>query len=529
MIKFVNGAFNAPTTVSEAGRGYSYQNKPGEDTVNGRYEYPPSLAFAKRYRADLDEAGREFLVEESNFHAEATWALTVLEDGNSALQGANSDLQLRDYQIRGVRLLVSQHRVLLADDLGLGKTAQALVASTIVGGPILILAKSALMRQLADEVHKWTGKETQILTAGKGREGAFIDGQQDSSLVTITNWEALNTFKSKTLLLPWKVVIGDEAHLIKNPKAKRSRRAAKLMGRADHVYLLTGTPLERTPADLWHIMSVLRPGLYSSYWRWYNCFVDYFSLPHTPHIKIMKGSKNEEVLHDLLYPVYLRRLRGDVLPEVKEPQFVSVRVDLQGKQRRLYDLIAEEGYIGELDLEITNEMARMVHLRRAAVDASPLCKFEIPSAKINAALELIEGMPDEKIVVFSSFRQPAERLHSHLPDSYLYFSGPTTRDVDVGGILDKHQILISTFDSLSTGANLQQARILIFLDLPWSSSVYRQTVGRVVRLGQERQTVIYALTSRDTVDEHVAGLIEKKTEMFNEIMISNLVMAEREH
>jgi len=532
MIEYQSGFFKTHTKYE--GRGYSYLAEPDNTLVKGYYEYPPSFRFALEHFDDLDHTAFQFTADEATLHQSAVETLErdVLPEDTVHFTGPD-DLYLREYQVRGIRFLLAQKRVLLSDDLGLGKTCQALIAaeSAAQGAPILILAKSALMDQIASEVLRWTRLQPIILRSGKKRESDFLSLREfGQNLVVITNWEALSTFSPKTIIKPWKVVIGDEAHLIKNRKAKRSRRAASLMARSSYVFLLTGTPLERTPADLWHLMSVLRPELYTSYWRWFNCFVDYDSPYYNPRVKIVKGAKNTELLHDLLFPVYLRRTREEELADLLEPQFISVPVTLHNEQERLYHLFETEGYVAELDKEITNDMARLAFLRQAATDASVFYAGEntkeIPAAKLDAAMDLIEGFAeDEKVVVFSAFRQPAIRFAARFKTgAALFFS--EGKSVDVSKLLDEHRILVSTFDSLSMGANLQAARVLVFLDLPWSASTYRQTVGRVYRMGQERQPLIYSIRAIGTVDEYVTQLIEQKNELFNEVMVSNKIIAD---
>lgn len=492
-----------------------YPKGPGGYSSNKvRGEYPPSPLLLRRALERgfaLSDSAAEFLEYESDLRS-----IPYPLDPTPLV----SFPQLFPHQSAAVRFLWQQKRVLLADDVGLGKTAQSLISALGASGgaPILFLTKAPLISQVADEVRTWIPSYEPLPLASdvKKRQEKYVQGSKTPRTVVIINWEALSTFTHKTLNLGWQTVIGDEAHYVKNRKTNRSEAAAQVAGSSVNLYLLTGTPLENTPGDLWHLVHMLRPQLFRSYWRWYNFFVDYETAQWGGYHKI-KGAKNVEILHDLLQPIYLRRKRTETLA-LNEPQLIEVKVRLSPEQRRIYNLFQKESYLGDpYDITIDNEMARYTYLRQLAVDATALSQHQIPSGKLAALRALVESLPEStRIVIFSAYRQPAARA-AEQEKAYLFEAGDKNSPSE---ILRTHRILSSTFGTLAAGANLQAAGVAIFLDLPWSSTLFQQAVGRISRIGQQEQPIIYYLTAEDTVDEYVADLVKRKVATFNEVLIT---------
>ncbi len=405
------------------------------------------------------------------------------------------------YQNFGVSFILERKRVILGDSIGSGKTVQALIAADSQSGSILYVTKKTLINQVKEEVYKWCWST--IVS------DYYIP--QDKHILII-NYEALSKLDPKS---KWDFVIFDEAHLIKNRDARRSALAARLASKSKYLVLMTGTPIEKDPSDLWHLMHMLDHHKYSSYWRWYNYFIDFTEITNRrgDKIKINETPKNIDILHKLLKPYYLRRVF-----DRSEPQFITINVELYLEQRKIYKLFDKENYIAKYDKEISNELTRQVYLRQIATDPSGLVGKPVISIKIDAVMELLADLPlDSNVVIFSSFRQPVQRLHTLLGDtSYLYLDCP---DKPLDNIFDSSRYLLSTFSALGTGANLQKADICVIMDLSSSSTVLRQAIGRIKRMGQTKQPIFYILHALDTVDQHINDLLEIKQENFKNIVI----------
>lgn len=214
----------------------------------------------------------------------------------------------------------------------------------------------------------------------------------------------------------------------------------------------------------------------------------------------------------------------------KKAQFISVPVKLEGRQRSIYDRITEESYIAEFDLTIANEAVRLIYQRQACVDATVfqeriddnIFRPYIPSAKIEAVHDLLDTFPpDQKVVIFCSYRAPILRLEAELGKrAYTYLAGPKQKS-DPATLLNRRNILISTYDSLGVGANLQAANICILLDLPLSQTLFRQALGRIDRIGQMQQPIYYIIQAKDTVDGDVRDMINDKLVTFDRLIVTD--------
>lgn len=433
--------------------------------------------------------------------------------------------ELRPYQVCGVNFLREFQRTLLADQMGTGKTVQALFAVEELvrrGCRVLVLTVKSLIPQWIQETHRWLGTDFPILSLAKSDKRKIKYSQLKAFTgICYMNHEALPTLTDPQGV-EWDWVIVDEAHLYKNRKAQRTQALFRLSRVTQYLTLMTGTPLEKAPHDLWALLHALYPEQFSSYWAFFNTFVD-FRIEFTG-IDI-RGAKNTELLHDILRPFYLRRLRTEVLPEVHEPVIQTVPLEMDRLHRHFYDEVEEASYIETIDLEIPNAIARLTRLRQLVVDPRLLEPAHTPGIKIDAIQDLV-AETDEHIVIFTTFRDGVKYIAEALGlEAAVYLSGtsdPETLNRFNQGLGPR--VLVTTPASLGLGANLQIASIIIFADLPWSHTQYVQAVSRIVRIGQKAVPMVYILAFVDSVDEHLARTLTRKQETFNEVVIARSVL-----
>lgn len=537
LVHYANGCLHLKDVTREearrlralAGVGYSYNNLPD----NPELSFPPSVAVL-RHLVHVEDAN--LTVEAADFMQTEMLAHVAAHESAGSRSVLEFEPRLYPYQRAGVRFLSRQKRALLADEVGLGKTIQALAAARVKGrnGRVLVLTKSSLITQWADEAAIWLPSWNVIPLPQSPERSVLLNAATkrfNKRTIIILNHDAITHLPAKILQRPWSVIIVDEAHAFKNRKARRSAQLLAMARCTDNMYLLTGTPQERSPADLWHLLALLRPDMYTSYWRFFNVFVDHFKIPGTNATKI-KGPKNTNLLHDLLAPVYLRRTRADELRDLKEPQFIPLTIDPTGAEMKWAKLLEEESYIPDLELEIPNEAARMIYLREIGLGilpgAGPTVVDGGKGSKIAALKDLVEDNPDDRIVIFTSFRVAVDLIQEALgKQAVKYYSGGDKQVIQRFSQGKGPRVLVATTGSIGTGANLQVARVMIFADLPWSGTAYLQAVGRIVRIGQEGVPVVYSLVGKGTVDEAVAALIRRKTFSFDEVVVTRHVLEQR--
>lgn len=415
---------------------------------------------------------------------------------------------LRDYQSGGARFLQQRPAALLADSVGLGKTRQAIAAAAGLEGLKLVVCPNPLKHWWEQQIR--TLIDAPVVVAGQGADA--VPCGLDGPAWLIVHYEAARMPANLERLrkVIWDVIILDEAHRIKNRKTQTAKALKKL--RAKRRWALTATPYANLPDDLFSILQWLRPGLYTSYWKFFALYTRF--IPTNWGYSGL-GPKSKRTLAWELSDIMLRREPEDVFGEVPPVTHTTIPVVLEGQQLASYDLVRVETLI-ELEsgheLTIPNMVARMVRLRQVVTDPR---QIGLPgqSAKL-AAVEALLNMSDEPVVVFTQFRLTAQAIGSR--------SGPgksvKPRSVYIGGCSDEPvgsfqrgetDVLVGTISAMGEGLNLQRARRAIFVNLPWSLVKWHQAVGRI-RPGIGRPTEVVTIEARRTIDQVVRSTLENK-------------------
>lgn len=463
-------------------------------------------------------------------------AVTYMHQTSIAAANARHELKeeprLRGYQAAAVRFMRLQKRVLLNDDLGLGKSIEALVAArpTIRNKNALVLAPKGLATQWCEYIKEWVpGTIIYNLSNPKDRKREYAFHKQ-KNFVVVANWDAITSSKSIFESVEWGCIIGDESHLLKNRNTQRYQNMKGLAENCEYLFLLTGTPIEKHPAELWTQLHLLYPKIFTSYWSFYTTFVDY-ALEFSGGLKI-NGPKNTDVLYDILRPLQLRRTRQQELKDVKEPIMIPVTVNLTDKQQKLYDAITDKieidltklGYKADSIPQgqlLAESALQQINLWRQVALSEEMVVGEkhTSSAKIETLQGLLDSLENENVVIFTSYRRMVDIVHKKLGAQAMRFCGgddPTT----IKNFGSKYSYLVATPQSIGAGFNLQVARIIIFMDIPNSSILFKQCIGRVVRFGQEGQPLIYLMYAENTYDIALRELINSKEATFNEVIVA---------
>lgn len=320
--------------------------------------------------------------------------------------------------------------------------------------------------------------------------------------VIIGYHELLNSTVLKALTsVLWDIVIADEAHRIKNRKAKMTA-AVKLLPRARSL-AMTGSPIEKSPADLWSLLNFVHPDDFPTFWayirRWVITEQDYFEHWH------FGGPKDPEEFGLMLSDYLIRR----PLDLPYERVDVDTFVDMTPGQATLIDTIRKEKdvliKIEDKELLIPNALALITRLQQIATDPG-LLGFKATSGKFDWLKEFLDDHPGEPVIVFTRFRDVA-----------LWWGGRLDADIIVGNqgdgqrfIRGEKDVLIGTIDAMGEGIDgLQRARYAVFLDAHWSTIKTGQAFGRIYRTGIHETKVIYLLHSTRE-DKLVYDALEKK-------------------
>jgi SNF2 family DNA or RNA helicase len=417
---------------------------------------------------------------------------------------------LRPYQRQGIDWLVFLRRAglgaLLADDMGLGKTLQALCA---IEGRTLVVAPTSVLHGWMREIDRFRPELSYSLYHGPGRQ---LDPEVD---LTITSYALLRQDVEQLSAPTWDCVVLDEAQMIKNPESQIARAALRLEAKAR--FALTGTPVENRLDELWSQLHFLNRGLLGGRTQ----FRDRYSRP------IEEGDRDVAArLRQRIRPFLLRRLKKEVAPDLPPLSEIVLDCELSTEERAVYDSVraATVREVVERLRAGGNVMAALealLRLRQAACH-SRLVPGQEASTASSTKLETLYARLEEavadghKALVFSQWTSLLDHVEPGLRErgiSWLRLDGSTRNR---GEVVDRFQsesgepVMLLSLRAGGTGLNLTAADHVFLLDPWWNPAVEAQAADRVHRIGQERPVVVHRLIARNTVEEGILALHERK-------------------
>jgi superfamily II DNA or RNA helicase len=480
------------------------------------------------YRINRAHAGyvEETARELGSAVADRREALKKFITGRDASPNAKTKLgplaeTLREYQLAGfdwlTRLAANNLGGILADEMGLGKTVQTLafLRAHQGDGPALVVCPTSLVTNWENEARKFTPELKTLALEGADRAARFksIAGAD----IVITSYALLRRDIDALREIKFSTAVLDEAQHIKNPETQNAQAAYAL--RATYRFVLTGTPMENSVRDLWSIMNFALPGYLGDR----KDFRERYELP------IARGSAPDvqRRLSRRLQPFLLRRRKRDVAKDLPEKIEQVVPCSLTSPQRAAYDALLREIQqgLGSSGKNVNAGAQRMkmltglLRLRQVCCDLRLVgIDTEETSAKLDLLDELLEEAIDgeHRVLVFSQFvsmlhiiRERLEKLE--IP--FCYLDGSTKHRQE---IVDRFQgdsaipVFLISLKAGGVGLNLSAADTVIHFDPWWNPAVEAQATDRAHRIGQTRVVTAYKLITRDTVEEKILRLQEKK-------------------
>jgi superfamily II DNA or RNA helicase len=443
--------------------------------------------------------------------------------------------ELRPYQREGLGWLVFLQQLgfggCLADDMGLGKTIQALALlesrRTSGAGPSLVVVPNSLVFNWQQEATRFTPELRVLAHVGPGR--SRDPRTMADAHVVLTTYGILRRDAAFLARVPFDYVILDEAQAIKNA-ATASARAARVL-KARHRLAMTGTPVENRLAELWSLFEFLNPGVLGASGRLVGALRAAAPEPG--------GTPDQEALDLLsraLRPYILRRTKAQVAPELPERVEQTVFVDLREEDRRRYDELRDHyrsALLGRIEAEgmgraKVHVLEALLRLRQTACHPGLVnpAFAGAGSAKLDVLEESVLEVVEEghKVLVFSQFTSLLAIVRQHFDRAgvtYEYLDGQTRdREARVTRFQedpDCHVFLIS-LKAGGLGLNLTAADYVFLLDPWWNPAVEAQAIDRAHRIGQTRTVMATRLIARDTVEEKVLQLQERKRDLADAIL-----------
>ena len=436
---------------------------------------------------------------------------------------------LYPFQKIGVEYIVKAKKCILADDVGLGKTIQAITALCRlirrgdIKGSIIIVALASVKYQwltaINDNVNLDKIPELRDVTVIEGTKSNRRKLYAKKSKVYILNYEQFIYDFADLVHLSRNVdaIVLDEASKVKNPKAQRTKKIKTLMNTIPIKILLTATPIENKLLDLFSLEDFLDKGIFVNYnffKKKYCVFIQFRLGKFGPLLTKLSGYKNLKDAISKVKGTYLRRTAEMV--GVQLPKFiVSLRlVDLFPEQRDLYDKV-----VANNKMEL-GEKRSILHQICSDPSQLDIAKIE-KSAKIEELLYLMENeLSNSKVIVFSFYRRFTNALYKRLKAyNPLYIHGGTSsrnrEDYRLAfNNTEKHRVLIMT-SAGEMGVDVPTASVVVNMDLPDNPSRLKQRCGRLRRLSSKHKNVrIINILARNTIEQNTVKNIFNKMKLF---------------
>ena len=439
---------------------------------------------------------------------------------------------LRQYQREGLGWLVFLEKLglggCLADDMGLGKTIQVLAllarrqqetqAAGLPSRPSLVIVPRSLVFNWIEEARKFAPGLRVVNHTGTTRvdeTGTLADWD-----IVITTYGTLRRDILTHRETEFDYVVLDEAQSIKNA-ASQAAKACRLL-RARHRLALTGTPVDNHIGELWSIFEFLNPGQLGSATRLRKFLAD--------------GRGSTDVVARAVRPYLLRRTKSQVLSDLPEKTEQTLFVELGEAQRKAYDELREHfraelaGRIGRMGIGRSRiaVLEALLRLRQTACHQGLVdpTRVDESCAKLDTLLAQLDEVLDEghKVLVFSQFTSFLSILRRRLDEKktvYEYLDGRTTdRQARVVRFQEDPdcKLFLVSLKAGGQGLNLTAADYIYILDPWWNPAVEAQAVDRAHRIGQTRRVFAYRLIAKDTVEEKILALQDRKRELADSIV-----------
>ena len=449
---------------------------------------------------------------------------------------------LRRYQEIGYKWLKTLDMYglggILADDMGLGKTLQ--VISLLLDynensdekRTSMVVCPSSLALNWFNEINKFAPTLKTAVIAGNAEERKrLIQKLQDYDII-ITSYDLLkrdvDTYTE--INYEYKFIIADEAQYIKNNNTQNFKAIKKI--KAQTRFALTGTPIENSLAELWSIFDFSMPGyLYS-----YRKFKESFETPIIKEEDTYKMSK----LKMLIEPFILRRIKEEVLTELPEKTVTVLNSEMEEEQQKLY-----MSYMSKAREEVENELiasgfeknqmkilALLMRLRQICCHPKLFIdNYDGGSGKLNQCMEIIKDavQGNHKILLFSGYTSMFDIIEKELEKEdikYFKLTGQTKVSerielVDEFNENNDIKVFLISLKAGGTGLNLIGADMVIHYDPWWNLSAENQATDRTYRIGQKRNVQVYKLITKNSIEEKIYELQQKKAKLVDNMLSTN--------
>jgi non-specific serine/threonine protein kinase len=461
----------------------------------------------------------------------------ILEYDTAPTAPISSEIKatLRPYQLSGFHWLQALDELnwggCLADDMGLGKTLQTIsflqyLKEKYPGSTQLVVCPTSLIFNWENELQKFCPSLKFYIHYGLQRElneTHFADFD-----VVLTTYGVVRNDVDELSGFLWQYIVLDESQAIKNPDARVTRAVQQL--RAGNRVILSGTPVQNNTSDLFAQFNFVNPGLLGNR--------EYFNREFGVPIDKLGSKEKTRDLKKLIYPFTLRRTKEQVAKDLPDKTVSVLWCTMDTEQRKLYNHY-RDGYRTRLLKKIDEEgiaksgidvLEGLLRLRQLCDHPALVDKREDAvhsSVKIEELIrEVQENAGNHKLLVFSQFTQMLKLIEQEFVKAgitYCYLDGSTTlpqRKEQVEKFQEDESIkaFLISLKAGGVGLNLTVADYVYLVDPWWNPAAEQQAIDRAHRIGQTRKVFAYKMICKDSVEEKILQLQEKKKMLADDLI-----------
>jgi non-specific serine/threonine protein kinase len=495
------------------------------------------LKLSRYHMSVIDELYENRNAEELTIQLEEKYS-RIREVDNIKEIEAPEQLQsvLRPYQVAGFQWLNYLHEVnwggILADDMGLGKTVQALsflqhYFEKVDGNMIaLVVCPTTLIYNWENEIKKFTPSLEYYIHHGALRGRNILELSKHH--VIITTYGTLRSDIKLFMQMPLDYVILDESQAIKNPASKVTKAASLL--NVKHRLCMSGTPLQNNTFDIYAQMNFLNPGMLGS--------VEFFRQEFAIPIDKFGEKEQKDHLKKILYPFILRRTKEQVAKDLPEKTETILFCEMEDEQRSIYDAyrndfrakimgtIEDQG-IQKSQLTILQGLMKLRQICDSPAILNEQESFPNHSIKIEElAREISENIGNHKALIFSQFLGMLALIKEKLIElgvKFEYFDGSTSapdrqKAIEAFQNDEETRVFLISLKAGGVGLNLTAADYVYIVDPWWNPAVEQQAIDRTHRIGQTKNIFAYRMICKDTIEDKILQLQEKKRSLAKELI-----------
>jgi SWI/SNF-related matrix-associated actin-dependent regulator 1 of chromatin subfamily A len=419
------------------------------------------------------------------------------------------------HQKEAIEKLAGSRRFILADDMGLGKTTATIIAALETGAKkILIICPASLKINWQREIENYSDRSVFIA------EGKKFSTESD---FVIVNYDILKNFhdmkdKSKSLLnqSEFELVILDEAHMISNPQAQRTKIINHYVKNIKRAWLLTGTPMTSRPMNYYNLLNIIESPVAQNWMAYAIRYCQgYQFTAGNRKVWNVTGASNLEELRDRTSKQILRRLKEDVLDL---PDKIISPVYLRLKSKEYEELMGDyyDWFDNKKDesSSLTVQFSKLMKVRKV-----------IANEKTKQTIEFAENIIEQgkKVIIFTNFTDTLQTIYQHFGKQAVYLDGSCSKPhrqhaVDEFQDNEKIKVFVGNLKAAGVGLTLTAAEVVIMNDLSFVPAEHAQAEDRAYRYGQKSNVLVYYPLYENTIEGAIYDILNRKKEIIRTVM-----------